>query len=136
MSSIAARTDRTWELNVRAKLSRTADKRGEVVVLRVERALGTQDTPPPIQQIQRSTSWRFGNLEKSKDCSKPSPSSTLQGDNISVNIEPAWLGGGLGFTMEAGHVRYLHKALGTSFYEPHSREEALVRAFNIHFGKM
>lgn len=49
------------------KLSRMADKCGEVAGLTVERAMGIQRRPPPSQPTPNFTSWRFGNLEKSKD---------------------------------------------------------------------
>ena len=45
-----------------------ADKCGEVVSLRVDRAIGIQGRPPPVHLIPKCTSWRFGSLEKSKDC--------------------------------------------------------------------
>jgi hypothetical protein len=54
------------------KLSWRADKRGEVVYLRVESATGIQSRPPAVQSAPRSASWRFGNPEKSKDRPKAS----------------------------------------------------------------
>ena len=61
-----------------AKLSRIANKRGEVADLRVERAEEIQSRPPPIQLTTSSTSWRFGDLEKSRDLSKVSLPSTSE----------------------------------------------------------
>ena len=62
-----------------------ADKCGEVADPRVERAVGIQNRPPPIQLTQNHISWRFGNSEKSKDRSKASQSST-SGGNVSANL--------------------------------------------------
>ena len=69
--STVASTDRlaiySW-----TKLSWIANKRGEVTDLRVERDEGIQSRLLPAQSTPSSTSWRFGNLEKSKDLSKVS----------------------------------------------------------------
>lgn len=54
------------------KLSSMADRRGDVVGLMVERAAGTHNRLPVIQRSPMVTSWRFGNLEKSKDRLRPS----------------------------------------------------------------
>ena len=51
-------------------MSWIADKRGDVTGLRVERVVGIHSRLPPIQPASNSNSWRFGNLEKSKDRSK------------------------------------------------------------------
>ena len=71
MFSTVASTDRlaiySW-----TKLSWIANKRGEVTDLRVERDEGIQNRLLPAQSTPSSTSWRFGNLEKSKDLSKVS----------------------------------------------------------------
>ena len=75
------------------KLSLMAYKRGEVAGLSVERAIEIQGSPPPTQPIPKSTSWRFGNLEKSKDRWKASRAST-SGDNVSDNASRARSGGG------------------------------------------
>jgi len=71
-----------------ANSSRIADKRGDVAGLRVERALGIQGRPPLFQPSLKPkfTSWRFGNLEKSKDCSKVSQPSTSGIRGVSVDI--------------------------------------------------
>lgn len=61
------------------------DKRGEVAGLSVESAAGIQTRRPPIQQTAISTSWRFWDLEKSKDRSKASVSSTLGGQCKRLN---------------------------------------------------
>ena len=68
MSLIAISTDLLM-LDEGMKSIWMADKRGEVGGLRVERALGIQCRSPPTQLTPKFTSWRFGNLEKSKDCS-------------------------------------------------------------------
>ena len=76
----------------RPKSIRMADKWGEVGGLRVESAVGIQSRLPAIKPIPKSTSWRFGNLEKSKDRSKASlPSAS--GDSVSVNISGPGEGG-------------------------------------------
>ena len=70
------------------KPSRMASKRGEVAGLRVERAVGIERRPPPLQRTPKRTSWRFGSLEKSKDRSKVSRPSMSEG-SISVNTSHA-----------------------------------------------
>lgn len=68
------------------KLSRIASKRGaDAVGLRVERASGIQNRPPPIQLTPKCTSRRFGSLEKSKDRSKAS-SPPVSGSSVSADI--------------------------------------------------
>ena len=58
------------------KLSRREDKRGEVVGLMVERAVRIHGRPLPIQStvMPNFTTWRFGDVEKSKERSKASRS--------------------------------------------------------------
>ena len=75
----------------RMKLSWIADKRGEVVDLRVERDVGIHDRLPEYQLTPSSTSRMFGYLEKSKDRSECS-SLYASGDNISVSISRARIG--------------------------------------------
>ena len=80
-------------------LSWIVDKCGEVSGLRVDRAIGIQRRPPPIQQTPNSTSLRHGNLEKSKDRSGASPASApgggVSGKILSVSrlTRPAGKGG-------------------------------------------
>ena len=66
MPSIEASTSEMGE-GVWQKSRLIMDKRGEVAGLMVERAAETQSRPPPTQRTPKSTSWRFGNLEKLKD---------------------------------------------------------------------
>ena len=118
------------------KLSWRTDKRGEVVGRMVERAIGIQGRPPPIQRTPRSTSWRFGNLEKLKDRSKFSCSST-PGGSISANSSDAGNNlEGVILTMERSHVRQLHEGLAACLCEPHSWEETLARTANLYIGEM
>jgi len=68
MSSIKVSADR-MKLDEQAKSSRIMDKRGVVEGLRVVRDAGSQRRPPCVEPAtlqMRVTSWRFGNLEKSK----------------------------------------------------------------------
>lgn len=67
------------------KLSWRADKRGEVVYLRVESATEIQSRPPALRSAPRSTSWRFGNPEKSKDRPK-APQRPTSGGSVRDSI--------------------------------------------------
>ena len=81
---------------------RIADKCEEAVGVRVERAVGIQSKPPPVQPTPNTSSWRFGNLERSKDRSKASRPST-SGGGVSERLEPAEREG-VGFTVNGDRV--------------------------------
>ena len=135
--SIKASTDRLWVVG-QAKSSLMVDKFGEVAIFMVERATGIQSRPPPVQPTANSTSRRFGNLEKLKDRSKASRPTTSEGGN-SVSTSSARTRGqerGGELTREGDRVCKLHEGPATGFYEPHSREETLVRSTNLHPGEM
>lgn len=83
------------------------DKRGDVVGLSVERAMGIQDRPPSAEPTLKPkfASRRFGSLEKSKDRSNVSLASA-SGEGVSVGISCAKTNWGrrVRFTREADNV--------------------------------
>lgn len=133
MYSTAGSTDRLAE-GERKKLSRRTDKHREEAGLRVERAAGIQGRPPSAQPTTKFTSWIFGNLEKSKDCSG-APRSPMSEDGVSDTLKPAGPGEGAGFTIVDCYVRQLHEGFAARFREPHSQVETPVHTTNLQVGK-
>ena len=95
MFSTVVSTDRL-AVNGWTKLSWITNKREEATGLR---AGEIQSRPPPIQPTPRSTSLRFGYLEKLKDRSKVPLPSTPE-DDVSINISRGRIGEGARLTTE------------------------------------